>query len=288
MKDYMVKAYCFDKTVRIYACNSTNLVEKARLTHGLWPTVTAALGRTLTVAAMMSAMDKSNENLTIRVEGDGPIGKMIIEASDGKVRGTVDNPEVFLQYNSGKLDVGHAVGKNGYIHVIKDLHMKQPFTSTIDIQTGEIAEDFTYYFAYSEQTPSSVGLGVLVDTDNSCIAAGGFILQIMNGCTEETLDKIEEILSSLKPTSQMIQEGYTPEMIVSELTDDVYQLLETKEIGYYCPCSKERFYNGIKTIGKDAIQEIINEDHKAEVVCRFCSTKYDFNEDELNQMIDEL
>ncbi len=288
MKDYMVKAYCFDKTVRIYACSSTNLVEKARLTHGLWPTVTAALGRTLTFAAMMSSMDKANENLTIRVEGDGPIGNMIIEASDGKVRGTVNNPEVFLQYNSGKLNVGDAVGRNGYIHVIKDLHMKQPFTSTIDIQTGEIAEDFTYYFAYSEQTPSSVGLGVLVDTDNSCIAAGGFILQIMNGCTDETLDKIEEILGSIKPTSQMISEGYTPEMIIEELTNNQYQLLEKKDISYYCPCTKERFYNGIKTIGKTEIENIINEDHKAEVTCKFCNTTYLFDEDELKQMVSEL
>lgn len=286
MSDYVIKALAYNKMVRIYAASSTNLVEKARATHGLWPTATAALGRTLTAVAMMSLSYKDNEHLTITFDGDGPLGRMQVEACYGKVRGYVSNPEVFLQYNDGHLAVGKAVG-NGYMHVVKDLNLKQPFTSSIEIQTGEIGDDFTYYFTSSEQTPSSVGLGVLVNTDNSCLAAGGFILQLMPGCPDEVISAIENKLSTIKPISTLIKEGYTPEMIVSELSDKDFEILDKTEISYYCPCNKERFYRGIKSLGKKEISNIIEEDGKASVTCAFCKKVYEFDKLELLSMIKE-
>lgn len=287
MKDYVVRALAFDKNVRIYAASSTNLVEHARYIHGLWPTATAALGRTLTCVAMMSVNYKSDEHLTIKFEIDGPLGQILVEACGGKVRGLVDNPEVFLQYNDGHLAVGQAVG-NGYLHVIKDLNMKQPFSSSVQIQTGEIGDDFTYYFAESEQTPSSVGVGVLVDTDNSCKAAGGFILQLMPGCPDDVITKIETILSNIKPISQMINEGYTPEMIIGELSNGDFEIIGRNDIEYSCPCNRDRFFRGIKSLGEKEITDIINEDGKASVTCRFCKKTYDFKKDDLEKMLKQI
>lgn len=288
MKDYVCKALAYNDKVRIYAASSTNLVEKARLTFGLWPTSCAALGRCLTACAIISTNYKSNENITVRFDGDGPLGVMICEASNGYVRGYVDNAGVFMQYDNGHLAVGKAVGQ-GTMTVIKDLGLKAPFTTSLNIQTGEIAEDFTYYFAASEQTPSSVGLGVLVETDNSCKAAGGFILQLMPGCDEDTIVEIENTLKNIKPVSEMINDGLTPEDIIKELSgNSPYEILETKDIFYECPCTKEQYYRGIKSLGKKEIESIINEIGHAEVICNFCRKKYIFDKDELNSMITEI
>ncbi|MGM9971671.1 MAG: Hsp33 family molecular chaperone HslO [Anaeroplasmataceae bacterium] len=287
MEDYVVKALAFDKHVRIYAAKSTNLVEEARKIHGLWPTATAALGRTLTCVAMMSVNYKSNEHLTVKFEIDGPLGQILVEACNGNVRGLVDNPEVFLQYSDGHLAVGKAVG-NGYLHVIKDLNMKQPFSSSVQIQTGEIGDDFTYYFTESEQTPSSVGLGVLVETDNSCKAAGGFILQLMPDCPDDIITQIENNLANIKPISQMINEGYTPEMIIGELTNGSFEVVGKNKIAYSCPCNKDRFFRGIKSLGAKEITDIIAEDGKASVTCRFCKKTYEFGVDDLNKMLKQI
>lgn len=281
MNDYTVKAYCFNDNVRIYACNSTNLVETSRKLHGTWPTATAALGRALTVVAMMSLMYKMGEHLTFKIDGNGPIGEMIIDATYGKVKGSIHNPEVFLQYNDGHLAVGKAVGNDGYIAVTKDLHMRKPFTSISRLQTGEIGDDFTYYFASSEQIPSSVGVGVLVNPDNSCMAAGGFILQVMPGCPDEVISKIEERLKNIKPISTMIQEGYTPEEIINEITEGDYRILEKENIKYECDCSKDRFAKGIASLGEKEIDDIIKTEGKAEVLCHFCMKKYVFDKNEL-------
>ena len=212
---------------------------------------------------------------------------MIIDASYGVVKGSIHNPEVFLQYNDGHLAVGKAVGNDGYIYVTKDLHMREPFTSIARLQTGEIGDDFTYYFASSEQIPSSVGVGVLVNPDNSCAAAGGFILQVMPGCPEEILAKVEEKLKNLKPVSKMIEEGYTPEMIINEVTDGDYKILESNPIKYECDCSRERFMKGIASLGRKEIQEMIDTDGHAEVLCHFCMKKYDFNKEDLEKIKDE-
>ena len=288
MKDYVLKAFLFDKNVRIYAASSTNLVEEARKLHGMWPTSSAALGRFLTIAAMMSLRYKSNEHLTIKIDGQGPIGEMLVEASNGVVKGSIHNPEVFMQYNDGHLAVGKAVGNDGYITVTKDLHMSKPFTSFSPLQTGEIGDDFTYYFLTSEQIPSSIGAGVLVNPDNSIKAAGGFIIELLPSCPEEVISKLENILKNLKPISQMIDEGYTPLDIIKEIANDDYEILEEKDIKYHCDCSKERFRRGLKVIGKDELLDIINTDQKAEILCHFCMKKYIFTKEELEEIVDEM
>ena len=287
MKDYLVKAYAFDGTVRIYAANSTNLVSHAQEIHDLWPTSAAALGRLLTGGVIMGAMYKKDDELTIRVDGDGPIGGMVVTTNThGDVRGYVSNPHVFLQYDSGKLNVGQAVG-NGQIHVTKDLKVRDMFTSSSEIQTGEIAEDLAYYFTVSEQIPSAVGLGVLVNDDNSVIASGGFVLQIMPGCKEDTIKLIEERLSTLKPVSQMIEEGLSPENIIEEITQGNHQFLEELPLQYKCYCSKEKFEKGLISLGKDQLTEILKEDGKIDTNCHFCNTTYHFDEKELKNLIAE-
>lgn len=287
MKDYLQKAYCMNQTVRIYAAITTDLVKHAQELFNLWPTSCAALGRTLTMAAIMSCTYKSGEYLNIKFNCDGPIGGITVEATDGKVRGFVNNPGIYLSYNNGKLNVKDAVG-NGFIEVVKDLHMRSPFSSSCEIVSGEIAEDFAYYFAKSEQIPSSVGLGVLFDKSGKVTAAGGFLIQVMPGVTEETITKLENKLKSLKPCSTMIEQGYTATDIINEITDGDFELLQTKELSYFCNCSKERFERGLKSLGKDEIQDILNKDKKAEITCNFCNKKYTFNEKDLQNILNQL
>lgn len=288
MKDYLVKGYAFGGTVRVYTARTTNLVGEAQQRHDLWPTSTAALGRLLTASVIMGAMYKGDQELTIRVESDGPIGGMVATTNTlGEVRGYVGNNHVFLQYNSGKLNVGQSVG-NGFIHVTKDLKVRDMFTSSAAIQTGEIAEDFAYYFTASEQIPSAVGLGVLVEEDNTVKAAGGFILQIMPGCKEETLTKIESILGKMPPVSEMVDEGKTPEEMLDIITEGDFQLLEELDLSYKCNCYKEKFEEGLLSLGKDELETIKKEDHKIEISCQFCAEQYNFNEDEIDALIKEI
>lgn len=287
MNDYLIKAYAFDGTVRIYTATTTNIAAHAQKIHDLWPTAAAALGRLLTVSVIMGATYSNDDEITVRVEGDGPIGAMATTANTkGEVRGYVNNPHVFLQYDSGKLNVGKAVG-NGFIHVTKDLKVRNLFTSSIDIQTGEIADDFAYYFTSSEQIPSAVGLGVLVNEDNTVISSGGFILQIMPGCSEETIAEIEQIIKTIKPVSEMVENGYTPEDMMSALTANNYQFLERLELKYHCNCNRAKFEKGLISLGATQLEEIKEEDKKIETICQFCNTKYEFNEDDLDSLIKE-
>ncbi len=287
MKNYLQKAYCMHETVRIYAAITTDIVDHYQKVFNMWPTSCAALGRTLTIGAIMSATYKSGEYLNIKIEGDGPIGKIVVEATDGNVRGFVANPGVYLSYNNGHLNVKDAIG-NGSLEVIKDLHMRAPFSSSVELVSGEIAEDFSYFFAKSEQIPSAVGLGVLFDDDSKVKAAGGFLIQIMPGCKDEDITKLENKLKEIKPCSQMIDEGYSAEDIIREITDGDYKLLETKELNYFCNCSRDRFRRGIKSLGSMEIKDILNTDKKAEVTCNFCNTKYNFDENDLKEIYDEL
>lgn len=287
MKNYLQKAYCMHETVRIYAAITTDIVKHYQDIFNMWPTSCAALGRTLTIAAIMSATYKSGEYLNIKIEGDGPIGKIVVEATDGNVRGFVANPGVYLTYNNGHLDVKDAVG-NGTLEVIKDLHMRAPFSSSVELLSGEIAEDFSYFFAKSEQIPSAVGLGVLFDKESKVKSAGGFLIQIMPGCKDEDITKLEQRLKEIKPCSQMVDEGYSAEDIINEITDGDYKLLETKELNYFCTCSHDRFRRGIKSLGSTEIKDILNTDKKAEITCNFCNTKYEFNESELKDILTEL
>lgn len=288
--DKIIKAYAFNKTIRIYTIISTDLVEHARRLFDCYPTSIAALGRTLSVVAMMGAMYKQDETIAVKIDGQGPTGPIVCEADGlGNVRGRIDNPQVFLHYENGPfkghLNVGDAVGRNGFITVVKDLNMKAPYTSSSPIQSGEIGDDFTYYFALSEQVPTSVGVGVLVNPDNSVKAAGGFIVQVMPDCDEETISYLENKLNHIKPISQMIDEGYDGIQIIKEITND-FEILSEMPVQYKCNCSKLRFRNGLKTLNIETLTDLLKDEY-IECVCHFCNTKYTFKKDAIEQIIRE-
>ncbi len=287
MKDYLAKAYAFDGRVRLYAARTTNLVYEAQKIHGLWPSSSAALGRLLSGGVIMGAMYKENQELTIRIESDGPIEGMVVTTNaNGGVRGYVGNPKLFFQYNSGDINVSQAVG-NGKMHVTKDLKVRDIFTSTAALQTGEIAEDMAYYFTASEQIPSAVSLGVKVDTDNTVLHAGGFILQRMPGCPDETISLIEERLNKIKPSTKMLEEGYTPEEMIQEITQGDHKILHTMDLAYTCDCSREKFERGLISLGGEQLEQIKKEDGQIETVCHFCQSKYTFDEKQINTLIAE-
>ncbi|MCM3397990.1 Hsp33 family molecular chaperone HslO [Oceanobacillus profundus] len=286
MKDYLVKAIAFDAKVRAFAIRSTETVEEARRRQDTWATASAALGRTITITAMMGAMLKGEDSNTIKVQGNGPIGAIIADANaKGHVRGYVSNPHVDFELNDkGKLDVARAVGTEGSLSVIKDLGLKDYFTGEVPIVSGEISEDFTYYFATSEQVPSAVGAGVLVNPDHTILSAGGFIVQVMPGADETVITRLEEQIGSLPPISKLIEEGNTPEQILQRLFDNEVKILETMPIEFRCKCSKERLANAIIGLGSEEIQNMIDEDHGAEASCHFCNETYYFTEAELEEL----
>ncbi len=291
MKDYLVKALAYDGTIRAYAVRSTETVGEVQNRHAMWPTATAALGRAMTAAVMMGAMAKGEDKLTFKIEGKGPIGSMIIDANaHGEVRGYVTNPQTHFDLNAqGKLDVRRAVGTDGMLTVVKDLGLRDFFTGQAPIVSGEIAEDFTHYFVVSEQVPSAVGLGVLVNPDNSVKAAGGFIIQVMPGATDETISQLEERIATVEPISKLIDRGLMPEEILGEvLGADNVDILDRKDVSFNCTCSKERFGSAIIGLGEKQIQEMIEEDGKAEAHCHFCLETYVYPKEELEGFIDEI
>lgn len=288
MTDYALISYAYDKTVRIYAAHTTTLVEEARMLHHTWPTATAALGRVLTVSAMMGLMHKQGERITVRIKGDGPIGSMTVEADgSGDVRGEIFNPEVYIKYNTGphagKLNVGAAVGQ-GFLFVTKDLNMREYFTSSAELQSGEIGDDFTYYFTLSDQVPSSVGVGVLVDTGQHVLAAGGYILQLMPNCPEHTINDIENIIKQIPPISSLIQDGKTPEDITHMLANGTEDILDKKPLAYTCNCSKDRFARSLASLDDKTLDALILEDGHAEIECHFCHKKYHYDKTELTEI----
>lgn len=291
MKDYLIRAIAFDGQVRAFATNTTETVAEAQRRHNTWPVVSAALGRSMTASVMMGAMLKGDDKITVKIQGNGPIGPMVIDAdAKGDVRGFVTNPHVHFDLNEhGKLDVRAGVGTEGTLTIVKDLGMRDMFSGQTPIVSGEIAEDFTYYFASSEQVPSSVGLGVLVNPDNTILAAGGFIIQLMPGCEDETIDEIEKRLSSMEPVSKMIEKGYTPEQILEAvLGAGNVQVLSELPVQFQCQCSKERFGAAIIGLGVGEIQEMIDEDGGAQAQCHFCLETYEFTKEELKGFINEI
>lgn len=289
MKDTLIKALAFDGKVRAYAINTTNLVNELQNDHQTVPTASAALGRAATIGAMMGAMLKGEEKLTIQINGDGPIGKIVIDANaKGVVRGYVTNPEVDLPLNpNGKLDVANAVGE-GYIYVIKDLGLKEPYRGSVPIISGELGEDFTYYFAHSEQTPSAVGAGVLVNPDNSIKASGGFIIQVLPGIKDDEVDIIENALATIPPISKLIENGLSPSEILKEIFKDKLQILETMDINYECNCSRERIENLLISLGKEEIEDMIEKEGEAEIICQFCREKYHYNDEDLRTILEKI
>ncbi|ARK21839.1 Hsp33 family molecular chaperone HslO [Sporosarcina ureae] len=286
--DYLVKALAFEGQIRAYAVRSTETVGEMQQRHQMWPTATAALGRTVSASVMMGAMLKGEDNITVKIQGNGPLGPIVVDANaKGEVRGYATNPQTHLPLNEqGKLDVSGAVGTEGMLSVVKDLGMKDYFTGQVPIISGEIAEDFTQYMVVSEQVPSAVALGVLVNPDNTVKASGGFILQVMPGATEETIVLLEERIANMTAISTMIDNGLTPEGILSEvLGQDNVEFLTRIDVKFDCDCSKERFSEAIKGLGAVEIQAMIDEDHGAEAQCHFCLEKYHFSEQELQDLI---
>ncbi|MGP4070607.1 Hsp33 family molecular chaperone HslO [Halobacillus sp. B29] len=287
MSDYLVRALAFDGQVRAYAVQSTDTVEEARRRQDTWATTSAALGRTLTISSMMGAMLKGEDKITVKVEGDGPAGAIIADTNArGEVRGYIINPHVDFDLNqNGKLDVARAVGTNGTLSVVKDLGMKDHFTGQVPLVSGEISEDFTYYFANSEQVPSAVGAGVLVDTDYSILASGGFVIQMMPGADDATTSEIERRLSEMPAISSLVQEGKSPEEILQTvLGEDKLQILDTMPVQFKCHCSRERVEVAIASLGDEEIQRMIEEDQGAEAKCHFCNEDYQFDVTQLKNL----
>ncbi|PKJ52373.1 redox-regulated molecular chaperone HslO [Bacillus sp. SN10] len=291
MKDYLVKALAFDGEVRAYSVRTTNTVSEAQRRHDTWRTASAALGRSLTAGTMMGAMLKGDQKLTIKVEGNGPIGPILVDAhANGDVRGYVTNPHVdFEGTEQGKLRVYQAVGTEGFVTVIKDIGMREPFIGQSPIVSGELGEDFTYYFAVSEQTPSSVGVGVLVNGDDSILAAGGFILQIMPGAQEETISFIEERLQKIPPVSTLIERGLSPEELLhAVLGEDKVKVLETMDVQFNCTCSRERIESVLISLGKTELEQVREEEEETEVHCHFCNERYKFSKEDITNLIENL
>ena len=287
MKDYIVRATAANGQVRVFAATTREVVETAIEHHNTSPVATAALGRLLTAGAMMGSMMKNDTDmLTIQIRGDGPLGGITVTAdSHANVKGYVNNPDVVLPPKNGKLDVGGAVGI-GLIQVIKDLGLKEPYSGQTILVTSEIAEDLTYYFANSEQVPSSVGLGVLMEKDNTVKCAGGFIIQMMPFATDETISQIEENLKNVTSVTNLLEQGYTPEQLLETLLGNVgLEITDTIPTQFYCNCSKERVEQAVVSVGKKDIQEMIDEGKPIEVKCFFCNTAYQYTVEELKQII---
>ncbi len=287
-RDYTVRATAADTQIRAFAATTRNLVEEMREIHNTSPVVSAALGRLLTGGAMMGAMMKGEDDLlTLQVIGDGPIGGMTVTAdAKGNVKGYANETQVLLPASAkGKLDVGTAVGK-GSLRVIKDMGLKEPYVGQTILQTGEIAEDLTYYFAASEQVPSSVGLGVLMEKDNTVKQAGGFILQLMPFAEEAVISRLEANLQSFPSVTEVLEAGNPPERMLEMLLDGLsMQVTDTIGTGYRCDCSKKRVERAIISIGRKDIEEMIADGEEIEVGCHFCNKKYTFSVDELKGML---
>lgn len=287
MKDYIVRATAGEGQIRAFAATTQNLVEEARQRHNTSPVATAALGRLLTAGAMMGSMMKNDSDvLTIQIKGDGPIGGLTVTADvNGNVKGYVENPDVMLPPKNGKLDVGGAIGI-GLLNIIKDMGLKEPYVGQTILVTSEIAEDLTYYFANSEQVPSSVGLGVLMNKDNTVRCAGGFIVQVMPFVTDEVLTKLEENIKKISSVTSMLDEGCTPEQMLEHVLEGLDVVVtDTLPTAFSCNCSHERIEKAIISIGKKDIQEMIDEGKEVEVKCHFCNTAYTFSVEELKEIL---
>ena len=284
MSDYIVRATAADASIRAFAINAKEMVETARVDHNTTPVITAALGRLLAAGAMMGSMMKGEKDvLTLRIQCSGPAKGLTVTAdSKGNVKGFVANPDVELPPNAkGKLDVGGALDL-GVLSVIKDMGLKEPYVGQCQLQTGEIAEDLTYYFATSEQTPSAVGLGVLVETEGSVKQAGGFILQLMPYTSDEVIEKLEKRIGEMDTVTNMLERGLSPEGILEEILGDFgLEITDTLDTQFYCDCSKERVSRALSTINKKDLDDIINDGESIEVKCQFCNKAYHFDIDEL-------
>lgn len=288
MTDYIVRAAAADGSIRAFAATTKELVETARASHNTSPVATAALGRLLTAAGMMGSMMKGADDLlTIKIQGDGPIGGITVTAdSRANVKGYAFNPLVMLPPSAqGKLDVGGALGV-GVLSVIQDTGMKEPYVGQTILVSGEIAEDLTYYYATSEQIPTSVALGVLMNKDNTVRQAGGFIIQLMPGAPEEIISRLETALHELPPITSLLEDGLTPEMILEHILGEFHvTVLDRMETRFFCNCDKKRVEKALVSIGKKELQEMVDEGKTIEVNCHFCGKDYEFTVEELKDLL---
>ncbi len=290
MDDYLIRAITTNKELRALAVKSTEVVAEAQRRHQTTPVATAALGRVLSGALLTGSLVKSGEEILLKVEGDGPAGKIIAEANqEGYVRGYISNPDLeFYTTESGKLDVAKAVG-SGELSLTKFMSMKEPYKGSVPLVSGEIGDDLTYYFTASEQIPSAVGLGVLVDKDLSVKAAGGFLIQLLPDASEETIQLLEDNLKKVKSVSALIEKGMSPEDILDKLLGNLdYRVVARKNVKFKCRCSRDRSYELIAGLGRDEIEETLKEQGKLEVRCHFCNQSYTFEKDEVEEMLEEL
>ena len=288
MKDYLIRATAANGQVRAFGVTSRELTETAKNAHDTSPVATAALGRLMSAAVMMGAdLKGENDLLTLRMEGDGPMGGLLATAdSHGNVKGYAFHPEVLLPPNArGKLDVGGALGA-GMLSVVKDIGLKEPYVGQTNLVSGEIAEDLTYYYATSEQIPCSIALGVLMNKDNTVRQAGGFMIQLLPGASDELIDRLEERLGELPSITALLDAGKTPEEILSGLLGDFdLEILEKKPVQFHCDCSRERVERAIVSIGEKEIREMIEEGKPIEAGCQFCNKKYSFSVEELEKLL---
>ena len=288
MSDYMIRAIAAGGKIRAFAATTKDTVEEMRSRHNTSPVITAALGRLMTGAVMMGSMMKNDDDsLTLKVEGDGPVKKMTVKADRfGHVKGFADVPQVILHANEkGKLDVAKAVGI-GVLTVIKDIGLKEPFVGTSMLVTSEIAEDLTYYFSVSEQTPSAVGLGVLMNRENTVRQAGGFILQLMPGVDDETIDVLEKKINSIQSVTSMLDQGMNPEQILNYILGDFgFEILDHMPVSFHCGCSHEKFESAILSLGHDDLMSLIEGDEPVEALCDWCNTYYTFQPADLRKVV---
>ena len=286
--DTIIRMIAKDAPIKAMAIQAKGIVERAREIHKTLPVATAALGRTLMAASMMGQQIKEKDgSVTLRINGGGPLGSILaVSDSDGNVRGYVQNGQVELPLKGpAKLDVGTAVGTNGSLTVIKDLKLKEPYVGTIPLVSGEIAEDLTAYYAYSEQIPTVCALGVLVDKDLSIACAGGYLLQLLPGATDAEITRLEQNIAAMPSVTEMLRAGKTPQdMMELAMAGFDPQVLDTREVKYQCDCSEERTKNMLLSLGRKELVKLRDEDPKCEVVCHFCHTKYEFD---LNKLLAE-
>ncbi|MCI9048507.1 MAG: Hsp33 family molecular chaperone HslO [Hungatella sp.] len=288
MADYMIRATAAQGQIRAFAASARDLVEQARAGHNTSPVATAALGRLLTAGVMMGSMMKNQQDLlTLKIRGDGPIGGLTVTAdANGNVKGYVNNPLVVLPCNDkGKLDVAGALGI-GVLSVIRDVGLKEPYVGQTILVSGEIAEDLTYYYATSEQTPSSVALGVLMNKDNTVRQAGGFMIQLMPGATEEVIGKLEERIGAVSSVTSLLDEGMSPEQILEELLAGMdVEITDRMDVRFYCGCTRKRVEKALVSIGKKELEDMIREGKPIEMNCHFCNAAYEFSVEELKELL---
>lgn len=288
MKDYLIIGTDKKRLFRAYAAITSRLVEEARKRHHTAPTATAALGRVLTAGVLMSSNLKGDELLTVRVFGDGPLGAIVVTSdASGNVRGYVQNPEADLPSKNGKLDVGGIVGKEGQLTVTKNMGLKDPYSGSVPLVSGEIGEDIAYYLLKSEQVLSVVSLGVLVDTDITVKVSGGFLIQVLPGADDEELGKMEATVCQLPHISELVSSGQSPEEILNMIFGNDFVLLDKKEIGFLCGCSREKLEKILISLGEEEISNIIEKQKQAEIKCHFCGDTYYFDSEELSHLLSE-